>query len=88
MGFARGLHWKQFRASFPGNMHFYHIDEFETLFGKSPQGQAQVKGNTYPVVYSREGKGKLSTVLSTDRLNEIRDLEELIQFFKDWVRFI
>ncbi|MBL4782655.1 MAG: hypothetical protein JKX92_10480 [Porticoccaceae bacterium] len=84
--FAELPDWKKFRRSFPGRMKFYHIDEFEALYGKPAQGLGQSNG--YPVVFSQHANEELSTVLSTERLNVIRDLEELIQFFKDWVQFI
>ncbi len=69
--------WRQFRESYPGDMEFLHIDEFEQQY--EPR-------EAYPVVLSQDAAGSLNTVLSTESLNAMRDLEQLIQYFRDWAR--
>ena len=67
--------WKKFRDNFPGEMVFLHTDEFEKHSPPQPG---------YPVVLSENEDGELDVVLSTQGINDMRDLEELTSFFKDW----
>lgn len=67
--------WKQFKENFPGEMHFYHIDEFEEKYPAE---------HSYPVILSEEADGTLASMLNTDRINNLRDLSELIQYCRDW----
>jgi hypothetical protein len=69
--------WKEFRESFPGEMRFLHIDEFEEEFPKE---------ESYPVVLEQSSDGSLKTVMSSKRVESIGELKELIQFFKDWAK--
>lgn len=70
--------WKRFREKFPGNMHFFHIDEFESKYNTQ---------ENYPIVLSKENN-EFNTVLSSERLDAMRDLDELIQFFRDWAQIL
>jgi hypothetical protein len=69
--------WKEFRESFPGEMEFLHIDEFEKIYPAE---------KTYPVVLSKDKNGKLNQVLSTQQLDAIKELPVLIQYFRDWAK--
>lgn len=68
--------WKEFRETFPGEMEFLHTDEYEKLY------PAQT---SYPVVLSQQD-GELSTILNAEELNAMRDLQALIQYFRDWAK--
>jgi len=65
--------WKAFRAESHFNMEFYHKDEFEEKF-------PSVK-ILYPTILKYEDN-QLSTVLNTDVLNEISNIETLIERLK------
>ena len=60
--------WKKFREESDTELVFYHKDEFENEF-KKPL--------TYPIVLKEEN-GELTEYLSTDKINAISDVEELM----------
>jgi 3'-phosphoadenosine 5'-phosphosulfate sulfotransferase (PAPS reductase)/FAD synthetase len=69
--------WKQFRESFEGTMTFLHIDEFE---------RDHPPADGYPVIFEREADGTLTTLADASLINGMRDIQELIQFCRDWAR--
>lgn len=71
--FSENKIWKTFRTESKLTMEFYHKDEFETKF-------PNVKV-LYPTVLKLKDK-QLSTVLSTDILNDIETVETLIEQLK------
>jgi hypothetical protein len=64
--------WKKFREESDTELVFYHKDEFENEFKKQ---------FTYPIVLKDEN-GELSEYISTDKINAINDVEELIAQLK------
>ena len=69
--------WRQFRENFNGSMRFYHIDEFE---------QHYAPADSYPVILHKDADDSVSTLADTDFINGLRDIQELIQFCRDWAR--
>ena len=65
--------WRRFRRQDGRKMRFLHKDEFERAFTQRFE---------YPVVLSRPGAAmpeeQLSVILSSKRLNELRDVDSLI----------
>jgi hypothetical protein len=61
--------WTRFRDESKVDMVFYHYDEFENEFPR--------QDFDYPVVLLKKGE-QLTEVLSTEDLNVINDVEELI----------
>ena len=64
--------WKKFREESNTELVFYHKDEFENEFKKQ---------FTYPIVLKEEN-GELTEYLSTDKINAISDVEELMAQLK------
>ena len=64
--------WKKFREESDTELVFYHKDEFEHEFNKQ---------YTYPIVLKEE-KGELTEYISTDKINAISDVEDLIAQLK------
>ncbi len=64
--------WKKFREESDTELVFYHKDEFEHEFNKQ---------FTYPMVLKEE-KGELTEYISTDKINAISDVEDLIAQLK------
>jgi len=64
--------WKKFREESDTELVFYHKDEFENEFKK---------GFTYPIVLKEEN-GELAEYISTDKINAISDVEDLIAQLK------
>ncbi len=64
--------WKKFREESDTELVFYHKDEFENEFKKQ---------FTYPIVL-REENGELTEYLSTDKINSISDVKDLIAQLK------
>lgn len=74
--FTEHSDWKEFRKNFKGKLKFLHIDEFE---------KAYPSASSYPVVLEEGEDGSLSVMMTTERINMCRDLEELIGYCRDWV---
>jgi len=60
--------WKKFREESDTELVFYHKDEFEHEFNNN---------FTYPIVLKEEN-GELTEYISTDKINAINDVEDLI----------
>lgn len=71
--FSENTTWKNFREESHFDMEFYHKNEFEEKF-------TNVK-LMYPTILKLEGY-QLTTVINTDILNEISDIESLIERLK------
>lgn len=72
--------WKEFLASLPYNILFYHKDQFSRVF-------PEAFNMTFPVVFIRK-EGTLSTVMQTDEINRISTVEELKQALVDKLKSI
>ena len=64
--------WKKFREESDTELVFYHKDEFEHEFNKT---------FTYPIVLKEENR-ELVEYISTDKINAIKDVEDLIAQLK------
>ncbi len=64
--------WKKFREESDTELVFYHKDEFENEFNKKC---------TYPIVLKEEN-GELTEYITTDKINAINDVEDLIAQLK------
>ncbi len=64
--------WKKFREESDTELVFYHRDEFEHEFNKN---------FTYPIVLKEEN-GELTEYITTDKINAISDVEDLIAQLK------
>ena len=64
--------WKKFREESDTELVFYHKDEFELEFKKQ---------FTYQIVLKEE-KGELTEYITTDKINAISDVEDLIAQLK------
>ena len=64
--------WKRFREESDTELVFYHRDEFEKEFNQK---------YTYPIVL-KEDNGKLAEYISTEKINAISDVEDLIAQLK------
>ncbi len=64
--------WKKFREESDTELVFYHKDEFEHEFKKT---------FTYPIVLKEENR-ELTEYISTNKINAINDVEELIAQLK------
>jgi hypothetical protein len=71
--FSENTIWKTFRKKHHVNMEFYHKDEFETTF---PNVRI-----IYPAILKLEDS-QLTTVLNSEVLNEIVNVEGLIETLK------
>ena len=67
--FTENSIWKTFKRESPLTMEFYHKDEFELKFPKVKL--------LYPTVLKLEGN-ELTTILTSEVLNEIADVNTLI----------
>ncbi len=64
--------WKKFREKSDNELVFYHKDEFEIEFKNK---------FTYPIVIKEENR-ELVEYISTDKINAIKDVEDLIAQLK------
>jgi len=64
--------WKRFREESDTELVFYHRDKFEKEFNQK---------YTYPIVL-KEDNGKLAEYISTEKINAISDVEDLIAQLK------
>ncbi|MGK7872264.1 MAG: GTPase [Xenococcaceae cyanobacterium] len=64
--------WKKFRDESEEEMIFYHRDEFEKEYGQEYE---------YPIILKEED-GELSLHVSKQKLDEFKEVEELIEHLK------
>ncbi|MDH5784859.1 MAG: hypothetical protein OEZ16_04525 [Chromatiales bacterium] len=71
--------WKEFRQSSSNDLVFLHRDEFEKQY--SNRGDF-----IYPIILNVDDNGNLHPLISSDELNKLNELEELISKVKEVVR--
>jgi hypothetical protein len=67
--FSENPHWKKFRMRYNIQISFYHIDEFEAIFGKF--------NYRYPVALLHRNK-TFDTLISPEEFKQFKTTEELI----------
>ena len=70
--FTEREEWKKYRESSEIELEFLHKDEFE----KQYSGDSNF---TYPIVLKQTGDNEYEEFISTDKVNELSNIEELIQ---------
>lgn len=68
--FSEKEEWRKYRESTQHELEFLHKDEFEEKYGKD-------KEYSYPVVL-KSGENSLEVLLSTEEINALSGLEELV----------
>ena len=77
--FGEKAEWKEFRESFGLEMVFLHRDEL------NKEGIEALRGSlTYPAVLARRGE-EVSTLVSSEDLNELADMSSLIDLIRNRV---
>ena len=70
--FSEREEWKKYREENSIELEFFHKDEFEKIY----QGSEEY---TYPIILKSEEDGKYEVLVSTDQVNALKDIEDLIK---------
>lgn len=69
--FSEREEWKKYREESDLEMEFLHKDEFEKAYTGS-------KTFTYPIILKSEDDGEYEVLITTDKINKIKRIEDLI----------
>lgn len=70
--FTEKEEWKQYRTNSETEMEFLHKDEFEKQYPNK-------ESFTYPIILKSEQEGAFEVFMTTEEVNKIANLEELIE---------
>ncbi len=69
--------WKKFRTSTPVPMEFLHLDEFKKGYASKFASKY-----TFPLILV-VNKGELEILISTEEINQLQDVEQLIRLISE-----